>query len=224
MNQPLIHPVPRVVIGLGAMIVLIEALFWLTSTGIIFPPEAAGWRIGAIQSFAVYDQLFDFAVERREASWDQIKRFVFYPFLHRSWIDAAFGAVIVLAIGNYVGRVLSPIATLVVFFGSSILGALTFCLIVNDPFPLFGAYPAGYGLIGAYTWVLWQRLGAMGDNQLNAFRLIGFLLGIQLVFGILFGTSMSWIAELAAFVVGFALTPMLVPGGWARMLSRLRND
>ena len=45
----------------------------------------------------------------------------------------------------------------------------------------------------------WTRLGAMGQNQLTAFRLFAFLLGIQLVFGFLFGSGPQWIAEVAGF-------------------------
>jgi len=82
---------------------------------------------------------------------------------------------------------------------------------------------AFYALIGAYTYAIWLRLGQMGENQLRAFQLIGFLLGLQLVFGAIFGAGAAWIAEIAAFAFGFAAATLLVPGGWAALLARLRQ-
>jgi hypothetical protein len=86
-----------------------------------------------------------------------------------------------------------------------------------------GGYPGVYGLIGAYTFILWVSYGVAGENQYRAFTLIGFLMGIQLIFGFMFGTTNDWVAELSGFLVGFAISPMLVPGGFRRLLNRLRQ-
>jgi membrane associated rhomboid family serine protease len=59
---------------------------------------------------------------------------------------------------------------------------------------------------------------------LRAFTLIAFLMGIQLVFGILFGGSPDWIADLAGFVFGFALSFAVSPGGFARLREKLRHE
>jgi len=48
-----------------------------------------------------------------------------------------------------------------------------------------------------------NRLAAVGANRYRAFSLIGFLLLIQLVFAILFGSSQDWIADIAGFAAGF---------------------
>ena len=56
-----------------------------------------------------------------------------------------------------------------------------------------------------------------------AFRLIGVLLGLQLVFSLLFGNNPTWVAELGGFVVGFLISIPLAPGGAQRMLERLRQ-
>jgi rhomboid protease GluP len=53
--------------------------------------------------------------------------------------------------------------------------------------------------------------------------LIGVLMGVQLVFGALFQVGYSWVAELAGFVAGFALTAVVVPGGVTRVLAVLRR-
>ena len=65
--------------------------------------------------------------------------------------------------------------------------------------------------------------GAMGENQLNAFRLIGVLLAIQFLFGLIFGGNSVWIAELAGFAIGFVMAPVLVPGGFMAAVARLRD-
>jgi membrane associated rhomboid family serine protease len=89
--------------------------------------------------------------------------------------------------------------------------------------PLFGGYPAVYGLIGAFTFLLWVNLAAVGANKYRAFSFIGFLLGIQLVFGLFFGGGYEWVADLAGFVCGFLLSFVVSPGGWGRVLAKVRQ-
>jgi membrane associated rhomboid family serine protease len=110
-----------------------------------------------------------------------------------------------------------------VFFISGAVGALVYAAIPSIEAPLFGAYPGDYGLIGAFTYMIWLRLAGTGINQLRAFTMIGFLLGVQLLFGLLFGGGPEWVADLSAFVAGFALSFVLVPGGFARLRARLRQ-
>ena len=78
-------------------------------------------------------------------------------------------------------------------------------------------------MIGAYTYLMWLALERLGDNQLKAFQLIGILLGLMLVYSMIFGSSPTWIAEVAGFVVGLAIAPLLAPGGWSAFLIRLRR-
>lgn len=87
----------------------------------------------------------------------------------------------------------------------------------------WAGYPAVYGLIGAFTFLLWVRLAGTGTNQYRAFTLIGFLLGIQLVFGLLFGGGNDWVADVAGFATGFGLSFFVSPGGWGRVRAKLRH-
>ena len=89
--------------------------------------------------------------------------------------------------------------------------------------PLIGAYPPVYGLIGAFTFLLWVGLAAQGANKLRAFSMIGFLLGVQLLFGVLFGGGWEWLADIAGFAAGFGLSFVVSPGGWARVVAGLRQ-
>ena len=67
------------------------------------------------------------------------------------------------------------------------------------------------------------RLGQQGAPQIRAFTLIGFLLFIQLVFGLLFGSGQDWVAEVAGFATGFLMSFLVSPGGWSRALARLKT-
>ena len=105
---------------------------------------------------------------------------------------------------------------------STVLGAVAFGAVVRGAQPLFGAYPAVYGLIGAFTYLLWLRLGRAGENRLGAFRLIGLLLAIQLVFGALFGSSPQWVGDVGGFLAGGATAVLVAPGGLSALRARLR--
>ncbi|MCY4180109.1 MAG: rhomboid family intramembrane serine protease, partial [Litoreibacter sp.] len=131
--------------------------------------------------------------------------------------------VIVLAIGKVVGEVFSTFAFLAMFFVSAIFGALVMALITDSASPLVGAYPGAYGLIGGFTFLLWVQLTQLGQDGKSAFTLVGVLLGIQLVFAMIFGGGLDWIADLAGFISGFLLSFIVSPGGWARVLAKLRK-
>jgi membrane associated rhomboid family serine protease len=223
-QEPIFFELPKVLIFLGGLMLLIEAVFSVGELGIFFGPAGEAWRLAAVQDFGFFDPLFDLMIERREVNGNVILRLFTHSFLHYSPLNAVFGAVIVVAIGNYVSQVYRPAAVIALFFGTSIFGACVYGLFLDERFPLVGAFTGGYGLIGAYSYIVWRRLGASGGNQLQAFRLIGILLAIQLVFGVFFGNSLTWVAELAGFASGFALSIPLAPGGWRGFVAAVRRD
>ena len=151
-------------------------------------------------------------------------RFVSYLFVHGSFTHMLVAGVMLLALGKFVGEVFSGWAVVVVILGSGIGGALVWGVLLNDNSYLYGAFPGVYGLIGAFSYILWLRLGQSGDNQWRAFTLIGFLMFIQLLFGVLFGARTDWLADLAGFACGFPLSFVVSPGGWMRFRARIRHD
>jgi len=221
--EPPVNPIPPVVVLLTLAIVLVEGAFSLGAAGFVGGPTGIGWRVNGLNDYALTPRVWDELVLRGFANVDLAKRFVTYPFVHASFTQALFAAALLLALGKFVGEAFGGAALLVFFFGGAVFGAVVFCLIAPDRSALFGAFPPIYALIGAYTYAIWLRLGQMGENQLRAFQLIGFLLGLQLVFGAIFGAGAAWIAEIAAFAFGFAAATLLVPGGWAALLARLRQ-
>ena len=218
-----LNPLPFVVWMLAGPVAAIELLLSLADRGIIGGGLGFTWRVEAIQRFGFSGQIFDWMVANHFYPVEQMIRFVTYPFFHASFTHMMFVFVFILALGKMVGEVFSAAAVLTVFFASAIMGALVFGLMLDDPAWLVGGYPPVYGLIGAFTFLLWVRATGQGSGRLRAFGLIGTLLGIQLVFGALFGGSNEWVADLSGFATGFGLSFVVCPGGWRRALALIRQ-
>ncbi|MEP2531839.1 rhomboid family intramembrane serine protease [Shimia sp.] len=222
--QSPINPLPPVVAALFLIIVGIETAFWLGSKGIVGGPGAVGWRLAAVQKYAFSTDIFQWMLANGRWSPEHLWRFVTYAFIHGNFTHALFGGVLLLAMGKMVGEVFSAISTLTVFLLSSVVGALGYALITGSSVPLIGSYPGVYGLIGAFTFLLWIRLGLVGAPQARAFSLIGMLMAIQLIFGLIFGSNPDWVADVCGFGTGFLLSFLLVPGGWRRIREKIRRD
>ena len=137
---------------------------------------------------------------------------------------ALFAVVMLLALGNMVASIFRWWGVLVVFLGATIVGAAAYGLLVPGlRTQLIGAYPGIYGLIGAFTFLIWTKLALVGANRLRAFTLIGMLLAVQLVFGLLFGGGWDWVAEVAGFAAGFLLSFVVSPGGFRRVVDIIRQ-
>lgn len=217
------NSIPPVIILLVAAIVGIELIFQAGASGLAGGPEGIGWRSTMAQSFGFSDALFEWM--RRNATYplNGLWRFITYPFIHYDAMHAIFGAVLLLAMGKFVAERFSIVAVLAIFFGSAIIGALGHALTLDQNGLLIGAYPAVYGLIGAYTWVLLTAYEQAGENRLKAFQLIGILVALQFLFNLIGGGGSDWVADLFGFAAGLAISIILSPGGIAKALERLRQ-
>ena len=222
-TEPPFNPLPTAVIVLAAVILGIEVLFTLGLRGLIGGPDAIGWRLTAVRDWAFADVVFEWMRAGNRYPPEHLARFVTYTLIHTSFTHAVFVIVVVLALGKLVSEVFGGFQMLVVFFASATLGALAYGLILNEEAPLVGGYPGVYGLIGAYTYLLLVELTAVGGNKARAFTLIGVFLGLQLIFAVFFDGPRDWVADLAGFCAGFLLSFVVSPGGWRRLLARLRD-
>jgi membrane associated rhomboid family serine protease len=217
MNEPPLNPLPGIVILLACLIGGVELVFQAAKAGFIGGPDAIGWRIVAVQQFAFSDRIFDWMRETGQYSGRNILRFFSYVFIHQTLMHTVFALVFVLAIGKFVAEVMNGFAVLVIFFASAAIGAAVYSIALDEQFALIGAYPAVYGLIGAFTWLRFSALKNEGENGFQAFNLIIFFLGIALLYKVLFGGTNDWLAELVGFCVGFALSVVFGPDGKQRL-------
>lgn len=218
-----INALPPVVVILALAIFGIEVVLSLADFGLLGGQNGIGWRINAIADYGFSPRVWEYTILQGSRDPDLWRRFLTYAFVHATFTHALFASALLLALGKFVGEAVHYAAFLALFIASSVVGAFVFGWVVTPNLTLVGAYPSIYGLIGAFTYLLWMRLGQAGKNQWMAFRLIGFLLVLQLLFGLLFGGSPTWIADVTGFFTGLVLCPMVAPGGWPALLERLRQ-
>lgn len=219
-----VNPIPPVVIAVVGAIALIELAFQAGALGLVGGPQAIGWRLEALRDYAFSGEIVRWMWETGRFPADHLMRFLSYPFVNASFTQALIACVFLLALGKLVAEAFGSWAFLAIFVVSGVGGALVYALVIPGPAYLTGAFPPAYGLIGAFTWLLWTKLAQVGANQSRAFTLIAVLMGLQLVFGLIAGGNSEWVADLAGFATGFGLSFFLAPGGWAKILSRLRQD
>jgi len=217
-----VHPLPPSVWLLFIAVALPELVFSAGEAGLIGGPAAVGWRLNALNTYAFSGEAFDFMLSTGQLLPEHVMRFFTYPFVHGSFTSTLFAGVILLAMGKMTGEVMGGWAVILLFVLCGVFGALVFALLTDQAW-LTGAYPSVYGLIGVFTFLLWQKLAETGGPQARAFILIGVLMGLQLLFGMFFQVGLAWVAELAGFCAGFALTAFVMPGGWARVVATLRR-
>lgn len=222
-NQSPFNAIPPVVVILSGLVLGLEAIFFFASAGMVGGAQGIGWRAQAIQTSFFSAQIWDVTMGQGIWTFDLAKRYVTYAFVHYSFTGAIFAGAMLLALGKFVGELYHWAAVIVLVFGAILAGSVAFGLLAPDQGALLGMFPGVYGLIGAFTYVQWLRLGRLGQNQLQAFQLIGFLLLFQLAFGLFFGTDYGWIGDLAGFAAGLILAPFVAPGGWAAFMNRMRN-
>lgn len=223
-NAAPLNPLPLVVWVLALPMIAMEILLQLADRGLVGGQMGIGWRLQAVQRFAFSPDLMRKMIETGYYPLEGMVRLVSYPFVHGNLSHALFAVVILLALGKMVGEVFRWWAVLAIFFASSIFAALIYTYALPEgAMPIFGGYPPVYGLIGGFTFLLWVNLAAVGANKYRAFTMIGFLLGIQLLFGLLFGGSLEWVADLAGFATGFLLSFVVSPGGLSNVMAKLRQ-
>lgn len=219
-----LNPLPPFALALFVAILGIEAAFSLGARGLVGGPEAVGWRAGAIEDYGFHPEILRWMIESGQYPVEHLRRLVTYAFVHGSFTHALFAGVLLLAMGKFLSETFRHWAVLALFLLATVAGALAYGLLPGDHPWLIGAFPGVYGMIGGFTYVMWLRLGQLGANQARAFTLIGVLMGLQLVFGLLFGAAPTWVADVAGFAAGFVASVPLIPGGWARLRARLRHE
>jgi membrane associated rhomboid family serine protease len=223
-NAPPLNPLPWIVWVLALPLIAMELVLSLAEAGVVGGPQGIGWRLQAVERFGLFPELLKYQWETGGHPLEELHRLVSYTLVHGSFTHALFAVVMLLALGKMVGEIFRWWGVAVVFLGSAAVGGAAYGLLVPDlRTQLIGAYPAVYGLIGAFTFLIWTRLALVGANRLRAFSLIGGLLFVQFVFGVLFGAGWDWVADIAGFATGFLLSFVVSPGGFRRVVAMMRQ-
>jgi membrane associated rhomboid family serine protease len=230
--QSPLNPLPPVVWALVLPMVLLEAILELADAGLIGGAGGVGWRMEVLSRMVFLPDQLMWMWDSQRFPLQELVRILTYSFVHLSLMHAAFVVVFTLALGKFVGEIFHPFALVALFLGSAVIAALVYTLMAGQfsflragqgqMVPLVGGYPGAFGLIGAFTFVLWVRLGQQGGESWRAFNLIGLMMLVRLFFGIFFGTSPDWVADIAGFAAGFLLSFVLVPGGPGKLIAYLR--
>jgi membrane associated rhomboid family serine protease len=224
-NASPFNALPPVTVALALALVGIELVLEMAQQGYIGGAAGVGWRLEALQRFAFSGPLVEWMLAQPgRFSFAILLRFVSYPFVQGGFTHMAFSVVFLLALGKFVGERFSGLALFLTWIGSAVIAALAFMLATSSQIPLYGGMPPAYGLVGAFTFLLWQRARRSGQNPVQAFQMIGFLVFIQIFFWLLQGGSTAYlIANSAGFVGGFGLSCGLAPGGWKDVRAFLRR-
>jgi membrane associated rhomboid family serine protease len=223
-NAPPLNPLPWIVWVLALPLIAMELVLSLAEAGVVGGPQGIGWRLQAVERFGLFPELLKYQWETGGHPLEELHRLVSYTLVHGSFTHALFAVVMLLALGKMVGEIFRWWGVAVVFLGSAAVGGAAYGLLVPDlRTQLIGAYPAVYGLIGAFTFLIWTRLALVGANRFRAFSLIGGLLFVQFVFGVLFGAGWDWVADIAGFATGFLLSFVVSPGGFRRVVAMMRQ-
>ena len=208
LNAPPLNPIPWVVWVLALPMIALEVVVQAGANGLAGGPAGIGWRAQAMQTLGFAPDYLRQMVELRQFPLDGLYRLVSYALVNQTLTQAVFVVVILLALGKFVAEVYAWWAVLITYLAASAVGAVAYTALPITHAGLLGGYPGNYGLIGAYTFLLWVRLA--GQGSLQAFRLIGFFMVFQVavaafgiaLYGVEQGTTWQFIADLAGFATG----------------------
>lgn len=223
-NAAPLNPLPIIVWVLALPLIAMEIVLNLGERGLAGGATGVGWRLQAVERLAFSPDLMRYFTENGFYPLDGMHRLISYPLVHGNFTHALFVVVIMLALGKMVGEVFRWWAVVAIFLASAVVGALAYTYLVpGNSIPLVGGYPPVYGLIGGFTFLIWVNLAAVGANKFRAFSMVGLLLAFQLLFGVLFGGGWEWVADLAGFATGFLMSFVVSPGGFGRVMGKIRQ-
>jgi len=226
LNAAPLNRLPGAVWLLLLVVIGVEAVFQLAALGVIGGAQGIGWRIGAIQRFGYSSSVQDWMMNNRAFPPMHLLRYATFSFIHGTLMHALFVCVLIAALGKAVAEAFGGIRFLVLALVVPVIAAVIFGLVLGADQTgwLIGGMPMAFALVGGFTWLKWTQAAGDVEKQRRAFAMIGLLLVARLAFGLMAEAGPAWIAEVAAFALGFGLSATgLGPGSWRALRARLRG-
>ena len=162
-----LNPVPWFIWVLALPVAGVELYLSGTEVGLIAAPEGA--RQAMFARLAWFPDLLPQMLDSAQYPPQLWGRIFTYGLIHGSFVQTLFALVILLALGKFVGEIFRWWAVWAVMALASVAGAVAITYAPIGAQALFGAYPPIYGLIGAFTYVLWQEARVTGKSRVAAF-------------------------------------------------------
>ena len=149
-------------------------------------------------------------------------QFITYQFLHADGMHVLGNMIFLYAFGNSVEDRLGKIGYLAFYLCGGVLAGLGHCLLNHNP--VLGASGSVAAVTGAYlalfplsnvTIVYWFIL--IGSFEISSLYLIGFYIAQNVVFQLIGGRGVAYLAHLVGYAYGFGIGMGLL---WARLLPR----
>jgi membrane associated rhomboid family serine protease len=191
----------------------IEAL--LTASDLGLAPR--GLRQGFYALFAFYDLWFKSWRAGHGAPVSLWWSFLTHAFLHGGLMHMAMNTVVFIALGAHLCRAVGERATMLLFAGTAVAGALTFGLLADTGMqfvPMVGASGALFGFLGAMKRWEWRYVSAYDLPKRRFWSTILALVAVNVLLTVGLagaGGGVAWEAHLGGFVAGWLAAGALTP-------------
>lgn len=209
--RPRHAPMPLALLGLVAVIALIEAVLSLADAGILFDPSL---RSRAFMSGAFWASLLRGDVPLYAAQ--PATMFLSHAFLHGSLLHMVMNMTILLALGRFTADHYGARAVLPVFCLGAIGGGAVYGALADGTYPMVGASGAVFAFLGLWIAWDWRRHRAAFRSTGPVLKRVAVLVVLNVVTLIGLKGMLAWEAHLGGFLAGLAC------GWW--MESRLERS
>lgn len=204
---------PPAIWAFAIVFVLIELLLFASDEGLL----PRGLRRWAYENFAFYAIFFKAAQSGQAVPLWHFSSFVTHAFLHGGFLHLLMNTAIFLALGAHLSRAVGVGATVLLFLGTAVGGALVFGLLTSADqqfVPMVGASGGIFGMLGAMKRWEWRHISRLGLPKRRFWTTVLAFAAINLVLSVGTGVSgggVAWEAHLGGFVAGWLAGGFLTP-------------
>jgi membrane associated rhomboid family serine protease len=203
---PMLNIPPATKILTGAFILVHLVLFILSLT---FFPQASEYA-AFIAGFTpvVWTSFENFM-------WWTPLTLISFSFLHGGWLHLGINAVLLVAMGSGLEKMIGIKNYMRVYLGATILAVLTHLAIYPDSLmPIIGASGGVNGIFGAMIYMMNKEASfqQLKSNR-NLITIVAVYIGITILAGLLGGpdgSSVAWVAHIGGFLAGIGIMMVLL--------------